>query len=455
MSRRRGLVGLYVAQAVSTTGTRMSLLALPVFVFLTTGSALRTGLVGFAEMLPYVLLKLFGGPLVDRLGAWRTSVGSDLAAAVAVGAVPLLHAVHALSFPVLLALVALAGALRAPGDGAKSVLLPVVVARAGVPMERAVGLSDGVSRLATMLGAPLGGALVGVLGAPWVLVVDAASFAVGAVVVGCLVDRAPVDPPAVGSGSGGGLRAYAGQMREGFAFLRGQPFLRAAAGMVAATNLLDAAVTAVLLPVWALDRYGEQGGAAALGIVLAVFGAGAVAGTAVMAACGHRLPRRLTYAVAFLVGGAPKILVLALPVPLVVVVAVSAVCGLASGAINPLLAAAEYERIPVALQARVLGAVGGLAWAGIPLGGLLGGWAVGGLGLPVAAAVVGALYLAATLDPWVRPAWRDMERPPTQDVVDAEPPSVAPEPAQSVQPDRNEAAHDPVPVGNATSRARG
>ncbi|MGN6243166.1 MAG: MFS transporter [Motilibacteraceae bacterium] len=447
MSSRRGLVGLYVAQAVSTTGTRMSLLALPVFVFLTTGSALRTGLVGFAEMLPYVLLKLFGGPLVDRLGPWRASVGSDLAAAVVVGAVPLLHAMHVLSFPVLLALVALAGALRAPGDGAKSVLLPAVVARAGVPMERAVGLSDGVSRLATMLGAPLGGALVGVLGAPWVLVIDAASFAVGAVVVGCLVDSAP-GPESVESTSGGGLRAYAEQMREGFAFLRGQPFLRAAAGMVAATNLLDAAVTAVLLPVWALTRYGEQRGPAALGLVLAVFGAGAVAGTAVMAAVGHRLPRRLTYATAFLVGGAPKILVLALPVPLVVVVAVSAVCGLAGGAINPLLAAAEYERIPPALQARVLGAVGGLAWAGIPLGGLLGGWAVGGLGLPVAAAVVGGLYLTATLDPWVRPAWRDMERRPVQ-------PLVIVEPAQSVQPDRNEAAHEPVPVENATSRTRG
>jgi MFS family permease len=447
VSRRRGLVGLFVAQAVSSTGTRMSLLALPVFVFLTTGSALRTGLVGFAEMLPYVLLKLFGGPLVDRLGAWRASVGSDLAAAVVVGAVPLLHALHTLSFPVLLALVALAGALRAPGDGAKSVLLPAVVARAAVPMERAVGLSDGVGRLATMLGAPLGGALVGVLGAPWVLVIDALSFAAGAVVVGCLVDRAALQPDAA-AGTRGGVRAYAEQLREGFAFLRGQPFLRAAAGMVAATNLLDSAVTAVLLPVWALTRYGDQHGPAALGLVLAVFGAGAVAGTAVMTAVGHRLPRRVTYATAFLVGGAPRILVLALPVPLVVVVAVSAVCGLAGGAINPLLAAAEYERIPAALQARVLGAVGGLAWAGIPLGGLLGGWTVGALGLPVAAAVVGGLYLLATVDPFVRPAWRDMERRPLQ--VD-----VAPDLAPSVQPDRNQLAGGPLPVGNATNRTRG
>lgn len=425
---RRGLVGLYAAEAVSATGTRMSLLALPVFVFLTTGSALRTGLVGFAEMLPYVLLKLFGGPLVDRIGPRRTSIGSDAAAAVVVGAIPLLHATGALSFPVLLALVALAGTLRAPGDGAKTVLLPAVVERAGVPMERAVGVSDGVNRLATMLGAPLGGALVGLLGAPWVLAVDAASFGAGAVLVAVAV-RVGAAPGAPAPG----LSAYVGQLREGFAFLRGQPFLRAAATMVAVTNLLDAGVTAVLQPVWSLDRFGARQGPGVLGLVLAVGGGGAVLGTVLMASVGPRLPRRRTYAAAFLLAGAPRILVLALPVPLAAVVAVVAVCGFASGAINPLLSAAEYERIPAALQARVLGAVGGLAWAGIPLGGLLAGWLVGGLGLAGAVAVVAGLYLVATLDPWVRPAWREMERSPLRPVPERSPVAAGP-----VQPDGNE-----------------
>ena len=49
---------LLAAQAVSICGTRMSMVALPWFVLVTTGSPLRTGLVAFAEMLPYVVVSV-------------------------------------------------------------------------------------------------------------------------------------------------------------------------------------------------------------------------------------------------------------------------------------------------------------------------------------------------------------------------------------------------------------
>lgn len=433
---RRGLLGLYVAEAVSSTGTRMSLLALPVFVFLTSGSAVQTGVVGFAEMAPYVTAKFLGGPFVDRLGPWRASVLSDATAAVAAGLIPLLYALGALPFPLLLLLVAVLGLLRAPGDAAKGVLLPGVVAAAGVPMERAVGISDGINRLASMLGAPLGGVLIAAVGAPGVVTLDAASFAVGAVVVALFVPRTATngeasqpeaaaepsqpavaaEPSAEGDASAPAkdlrsrLHVYLGELREGLEFARRRPFLRAVASMVSATNLLDAAMSGVLLPVWALTRFGDDHGPAVLGLVSGVFAAGAVAGTAVMAAVGHRVPRRLTYGVCFLLGGAPRIAVLALPVPIPVVVTVLVLCGLMGGAINPLLAAAEYEQVPVAMQARVFGVLGGLAWVGIPFGGLLGGWLVSGIGLPPAVLAVAAAYFVVTLDPFVRRGWRAMER---------------------------------------------
>ena len=97
--------------------------------------------------------------------------------------------------------------------------------------------------------------------------------------------------------------------------------------------------------------------------------------------------------------------------PLWVVVAVMAGSGFAAGAINPLLAAAEYERVPPPLQARVFGVLEAVGWAGIPFGGLVGGWLIAGLGLSPAVLVVAGAYLLVTLDPWVRTAWRDMERP--------------------------------------------
>jgi MFS family permease len=153
-------------------------------------------------------------------------------------------------------------------------------------------------------------------------------------------------------------------------------------------------------------------------VISAVFGAAAVAGTAVMVAVAGRLPRRWTFAVAFLVGGAPRFAVLALPAPFAVVLAVWGLSGLACGAINPVLGAAQYEVIPRALQARVLATVNALAWAGIPFGALLAGALVEATGLGTALAVGAVLYLAATLDPFLRRSWDLMNRPAPAEVAE-------------------------------------
>src|SRR3954468_20279603 len=126
MTSRRALHGWLVADAVSLVGTRVSMIALPWFVLVTTGSATRTGLVALAEMLPLVVLKVLGGPVIDRLGARRVAVACDGASMVVVGAIPFLHHGGHLSFGGFLALVALAGALRGPGDGAKEALVPQI-----------------------------------------------------------------------------------------------------------------------------------------------------------------------------------------------------------------------------------------------------------------------------------------------------------------------------------------
>jgi MFS family permease len=423
--RRLPLLGLYVAEGVSSTGTSMTVVALPWFVLAMTGSPLLMGVIGLAEMLPYVLAQLLGGPLVDRVGARRASITADALSTVAVAAVPLAHLSGGLPFGVLVACVATAGALRGPGDGAKQVLLPRVVAASCVPMERAAGFSDGVRRAATLVGAPVGGVLVGLLGAPAVLAVDAASFAAGALLVAAAVPGDPRDGAVRAPASRAGQ--YVADLRAGLRFLFRDPLLRAIALMLALTNTIDAAKSVVLLPLWAAGA----GGPAVLGLVAAVFAGAAAVGTIVAGLAGHRLPRRLAFAVCFLVGGAPRIAVLALGAPLACVLAVTAVSGLACGALNPFLAAAQYERIPAHLQARVLGAVNALAWAGIPFGGLLGGALASGAGLVPALAVAAAAYLAVTLLPFIQPAWRGMDRPDAAVPV-SEAAGRSPQPAERV-----------------------
>ncbi|MEV7357133.1 MFS transporter [Kitasatospora sp. NPDC091276] len=446
----RPLVGVLSAMAVSITGTRVSAIALPWFVLATTGSATMTGLVAFAEMAPYVLVKALTGPLVDRLGPRVVSWTTDLVSAVAAGLVPLLHALGLLPFGVLLAMVAVIGAMRGPGDLAKSVMVPEAADRARVPMERATGLSGVTERLASTVGPAVGGGLVALMGPLAGLALNAATFALGSLVIVFALPRgmgraaalAPVGEQVAGAESeaesGAEPVGYWRMFREGFTFLRSDPLLLTVTVLVGITNLLDAGFITVLLPVWARE---SGNGPAAIGLTGTAGGITAVVGSLIAAAVAHRLPRRTVFFAGFLLVGAPRFLVLACGAPLWVVLTVFAVGGFGGGFLNPILGAVLFERVPRHLLGRVHALGDSLAWAGIPLGGLLAGAAVGLVGLIPTLVAGGALYFASTNLAGLRPEWREMDRrrgrTGTADEAEPEPvtePESEPEPGTGPEP---------------------
>ncbi|WP_259471621.1 MFS transporter [Streptomyces shenzhenensis] len=404
----RPLGGVLAAMAVSLTGTRISVVALPWFVLVTTGSATRTGLVAFCEMTPYVLVKAFTGPLVDRIGPRAVSWTTDLASATAAAAVPLLHALHLLSFPPLLALVALIGAARGPGDLTKEVMVLEAAERGRMPLERATGLAGVTERLASTVGLAVGGSLVALVGPLTGLAVNAGCFALGSVIIGLALPRgmghATVEASSQADETGPG---YWRRFGEGFTFLRGEPLLLTVIVTVGIINLLDAAITAVLIPVWARE---SGNGPTAIGLMGSVMGAAAVAGSLIAAAAAHRLRRRMVVLTGLLLAGAPRFLVLAFDAPLGAVLAVFAVSGFGAGFVNPVLGAVLFERVPRRMLGRVNALGDSLAWAGIPLGGLLAGAAVAAVGLAPVLLVCGAAYFLTTNLAGLRPEWREMDR---------------------------------------------
>lgn len=403
---RLPLYGWLGAELVSLCGTRLSMIAIPWLVLTTTGSAALTGLVGFTEMAPYVLAKAFGGPLIDRLGGRKVGVTCDVASMSVVAMVPLLHSTGGLSLPVLLVLVALVGTFRGPSDAAKHALVPDIVDVAGVPMERVTGLAGASERLASTAGAALAGVLVVAVGPATALLVDAASFGVAALLIALTAPRRLH----TASDDADGDLGYLDRLRSGWRFLRRDKVLVAIVGMLAVTNMLDQAFTVVLVPVWA--RSGGYG-AETVGLLFGTFAAASAVGAVVAAAVGHRLPRFLTYLVAFLVLGAPRFVVLALDAPVWGVLAVAVAGGFASGFINPILGAVIFERVPRPMMGRVTSLTTSLAWAGIPLGGVVGGLLVTATGLAPALLACGAAYLLATMLPAVRPEWREIDRTPS------------------------------------------
>ncbi|PWU52275.1 hypothetical protein DLJ46_03415 [Micromonospora globispora] len=148
---------------------------------------------------------------------------------------------------------------------------------------------------------------------------------------------------------------------------------------------------------------------------------------ALLALVAPRVPRFAVFTVGFLIAGAPRFVALAAVDRLWAVYLISFVAGLSIAAVNPILGALIYERVPEELRARVLGPAHAISWAGIPLGGLLAGWATAGLAFPVACLLFGGAYLLVTLAPFVAPAWRELDRPsPTVHAPEREPSPVVP-----------------------------
>lgn len=397
---RAPLFAFLIANVVSVCGTRVSAIAIPWFVLVSTGSPTKTGLVSLAEMLPLVLSKAFGGPLIDRIGPRRVSIIADTASMVVVALIPLLHTLHLLSFPTLLVLVGIAGALRGPGDAAKGTLVPEIAEAARVPLERVTGLESTTERLAGFLAFGLAGGLIALLGTVNALWIDAASFGVCAAL---FVIWAPRRRAATTATAGEGTAVqeteegtYFQRLREGWTFLRKDRLMMPLVLMISVTNLLDAAVVAVMIPVW-MRTHGY--GPGQTGMVLTAFFITATAFALVAASIGERIPRRVAFILSFLICGAPRFAVLALDVPLWVVLVTYAISGIGGGFINPILGALFVERVPRQMLGRVNSLASSVGWAGIPLGGVLAGATIAGIGLAPAFLAAGALYLAATLAP--------------------------------------------------------
>lgn len=412
----RPLYGWLAAEGASLVGTRVSMIALPFFVLATTGSPEKTGLVALAEMLPLVVLKVLGGPVIDRVGARRVALSCDTASVVVVGAIPFLHDAGVLGFPAFLGLVAVAGALRGPGDAAKSAMVPTLAATAAVPMERVTGLSATVERTSSMLGAVVAGGLVAAVGPANALLVDAASFGVSALLLAWAIPArartadSQVDSPAESQDESQDDDApYLEQLRAGWRFLRGDRVLVGITVMVALTNLLDLAWAAVMVPVWGVER---GGGAAIVGVLFATFAGASAVGALVAAVYAARLPRYATYLVCFLITGLPRFVVMALDAPLWGILAVAVLGGFASGFLNPILGAVIFERVPAHLMGRVSSLSTACCFALMPLGGLVGGFLVGGVGLSAALLICGVAYFAVTMLPAVDPRWREIDRRP-------------------------------------------
>jgi predicted MFS family arabinose efflux permease len=389
--RNRDFQLLWTGQAASALGSRASTVAYPLLVLTLTGSPADAGIVGFAATIPYLVLQLPAGVLVDRVDRRRAMIACDagrmlvlagVAAAVATGNAPLW----------LLILTALAeGCLTVVFSLAELSAIQLLVPSG--QLEPALAQNEARVRGAGLLGQPLGGFLFG-LGRAVPFAADAVSYGVSLVTL---------------AGIRRSLRAADAEVRrhpftemvEGLRWLWGQPFLRSTTLIVAASNGLFQAVTLAVIVV--AKTHGAS--PAVIGIILAGWGVGGLAGAAGAAWLGKRLPAAAVVIGANWVWAVLLPVVALVPEPLAIGTA-GAGMAFVGPAWNVVLGSIEMRLTPAALLGRVQAVQMTAAYGAIPLGSLIGGFMLDRLGPGEAVWTLAGLMLViaviATLTPSVR-----------------------------------------------------
>ncbi len=402
---RLAIPALIGANAISATGNNLTSIAIPWFVYITTGSATQTGLVAFAGLLPIAIGGIFGGAIIDRIGFKSASIISDIASGVTVAMIPTLYLLDVLAFWHLLVLAFVGALLDVPGSTARSAMVPKLARRVAMPLERANSAVQLSFFGAQVVGPAIAGALIGIVGAASVLFFDAATFAMSAIIIAVLISYPARMTHADESARADQRASILRDAMDGLRFIYRESFIRAMLSVAIFANFLFSPLFAVVFPVYVKDRFDS---ATALGLLATSFGVGSVAGTILYGTLGTRLPRYPIFA-----GGAVLLTIGLWMLPwspsLLFSIAAGFIAGLSLGPFNILASVVLQERVPEEMLGRVFGALG-LTQLASPLGVLLAGISIDAFGLEALMAIIASGITLMTLAIFIHPDFRAVER---------------------------------------------
>lgn len=364
--RNRNFRLLFSAAGIANLGDGVGALALPWLATLLTRDPFLIAAVGAAQRLPWFLLAIPAGVLIDRSDRRAMMVRADVFRTIIAFAIVALILSGGGAPPAgpapILALAGLAfllGCAEVLRDNAAQTALPSVVDRAD--LEAANGQIWSVERIAgSFVGPPLAGLLIA-LAVPVPFAFSALTFALAAWIVWCMAlpRRAPVAR----------LPRFLHDLREGVAWLLANRLILQLALMLGVLNLI-AAMAEAALTLYAQQVLGLT--AVGYGLLLTAAAAGGVAG----GLSGPALARRF---------GAGRVVLLALvlfPVPYAVfwlghspaLAAVALFAETSAGLMwNVVTVSLRQRLIPDRLLGRVNSLYRFFGWGMMPIGALLGG----------------------------------------------------------------------------------
>jgi MFS family permease len=254
---------LFLGQALSVVGDRMTQVVLPFAVLSIGGSATDVGIVAAAGFLPFIFLGLIGGVVADRLERRRILIASDLVRLVAQAAAGVLLVTGGAEVWHLAVLTAAFGAADAFFSPAFTGLLPQTIAEPHhlQPANALRGMSFSTG---SIVGPVLGGLLVVAVGEGGALIADAATFGVSVL---CLL---ALRPAVVERGD---PEPFATDLRGGWREVRARTWVWSFLLATVVYHVIVLPSIWVLGPVLMKDEFD---GASSWAVITAAFGLGSI-----------------------------------------------------------------------------------------------------------------------------------------------------------------------------------
>lgn len=356
---------------ISNLGDGTSAIAYPWLATTLTRSPVLVAGVGVASRLPWLLVSLHAGAVIDRSDRRTVMIAMNAARAAITALVVALVVTDLMTIPLLFAAALLLGVAEVLYDNGAQTILPRLVP--AERLERANGDLWGAETVTNQfVGPPLGGLLIAVgLAVPFVL--DTVSFALSAFLILSIAGsyRAAAAAGIPGDeGAAGALRPrIRDDIAEGFRWLWRHELLRSLAVTLGVINLASTMGFATFV-LFVQEVLGL--GAAGFGVLSTASAAGAVLGSLLAADVTRRIGTDPSLQLT-LWAGAVTSLVIAVTSAALVVGGMSVAIGFTAVVWNVITVSLRQSIIPDHLLGRVNSVYRFFGWGGMPVGALLGG----------------------------------------------------------------------------------
>jgi MFS family permease len=382
---------LWLGQTVSALGTQVSMVALPLIAVLTLNvGPFELGILAALETVPYLILSLPAGAVVDRVDHRRTMIACDIGRAVALLGTTVAMALGVLSIGLLCVVALVVGSLSVFFTVAYTSYLAAIL-----PPERLVAgnqrleLSESGARVA---GPSIGGALMQLAGGAAAATLDGLSYLVSALAIvgsGRPARTAPVPSSQVG---------FLESMGAGLRHVLGDRILRDLACSTAIFNLGSGMILAVVV-LFATREVGLD--AAGFGLVYGLGNIGFVLGAVLVGFLTTRFGVGRTFAWSSFASAGAMILIAAAGsgTGAVFLLAGRFVGAAATPIYNVDSLSLRQARVSHAIMGRVNGTFQFLEWGALPVGSLVGGVLGAALGPRAALAAAAICGIASAI--WI------------------------------------------------------